>query len=243
MKIKNLIRLAAIPMLFTISLTAKAQWVVVDPTNLIQNTITSIQAVMTEINTAASYAEHVKTTIELAKSTASMDGLGSLAGLSQEYDLYRNLVENGQRMDNLMNQSLQLTKNIQAQFGASDVSWETFMHNRSANEQDQADTLAQQYGYINRSLQDTADRRKQLLNSLQSATGQTSATQAVGAQIDVLIGQQQQMINELSRQKKAESDKIKQEQAQQDAYNLYNKQYQKRLEESSARFNKGGYPD
>jgi type IV secretion system protein TrbJ len=178
--------------------------IVIDPTNLIQNTSSAISAVKNEVNTAHTYITQVQQLIAMGKSLQSVSGLANLAGVQEEYKLYVQLANVSTQLLGVIDRSKRLTESVQAQVGASNLDWKTFLTTKSDINRSRAMALSQQYQAIDRSMVEVAERRKQIVNQLQASTGQTSAMQSVGAGIDVLIGQNQQMISALQMQGRAE---------------------------------------
>lgn len=233
----TILRTIVVSLALASPLTAKAADVVWDPTNFIENLITAIASVQSEITEAASYTQQVRQTYELIRASASMDGLANLAGLSEEYQMYQDLMAVNGQLKNTMNEGLWLTKNLQAQFGAGNFSWERFLRQKQGIDFSRADAFKNQYEYLNRQMRATADRRRAILSKLESAEGQTSATQAVGAQIDVLIGQQQQMISALAQTRQDQEFKVREDEANSAAFSAYNNRIQQEMRQSSERFN------
>lgn len=171
---------------------------VFDPTNFAQNTITAANSIRTEISTATQAIQSVRHTIELVKSTMSVDGLARIAGLEQELGLYRDLVNTNQQLVGAVDQTRNLFQNLQSQFGASNVSWRSFLEGRAQADMGYAQALLNQYEAANRAIESTNRRREQILNRVQTTSGQVGATQMVSAQVDILIGQNQQIMNLLA---------------------------------------------
>lgn len=176
--------------------------IVIDPINLVQNTYSAVAAVKNEVNTAAAYIKQIEQALALAKSLKSVNGLATLAGVQQELALYSQLKNTSTQLASIMDQSLKLSQNVQAQYGASNVDWTSFLTSRSAVDRGRSQVLAAQYATIDQSMVDVAQRRQAIVSQLQDSSGQTSAMQSVGAGIDVLIGQNQLMVSTLSAQGK-----------------------------------------
>lgn len=208
-----------------------------DPTNYVQNLRAAISAAQTEATQALQYAQDLQQTYEMMKSTAQMvGGVANLAQMTREIRSVHQLMAVNAKLTTSMDAALSLTHNIQAGFGASNYSWDTFLQQRVNNERTRADVYRSQFEQINTSMQNTATQRAAILDKLDSAQGQTAATQALGAKLDVLIGQQQVMMSELQTKKQADEYAVRQEQANREAYDAYNRRVQSDLRESSARF-------
>lgn len=168
--------------------------IVIDPSNLVQNTSSAIAAVKNEVNTANTYINQVQQLLAMGKSLQSVNGLSNLAGAQQELMLYQQLSNVSTQLLGVLNQSAQLNQTVTAQFGASTLDWQTFLTSKSDINRSRTQALASQYSTVNQNITDVAQRRQAIVDQLQASTGQTSAMQAVGAGIDVLIGQNQQML-------------------------------------------------
>lgn len=172
--------------------------IVVDPTNLVQNTQSAISAVKNEINTASAYIKQIQMAIALAKSLESLKNISALVGIEKEFELFNDLKNTGQQLTGALDQSLRLTRGLEASHGASKLSWKDFVAARSATNQSANQSLLKQYSTITSAVQQIATRRQQIVAELQKVGGQTAALQSVGAGIDALIGQNQQMISTLA---------------------------------------------
>lgn len=209
---------------------------VFDPSNFSKNIVTASSSVRTEINTATSAIQSIRQTIELVKSTASLDGVARLAGLQEELGLYRSLVDTNRELRDAVDQSRTLYDNLSAQYGASNFSWKAFLQGRATGNLQQAQMLLNKYESVNRAIASTNSRRENLLQAVQNATGETAATQGLSAQIDILIGQNQQVMSLLATQV-AQNGMDKKESAtksQQESNEYQN--YQLRLERAANRF-------
>lgn len=172
--------------------------IVLDPSNLVQNTASAVAAVKNEVNTANSYITQMQQLVAMGKSLKSVSGLASLAGVEQELALYVQLKSASTQLAAASAQSLELSQRLQAQYGASSMSWQDFLRSRAAIDQGNSKGLAAQYATVTNAIEQISVRRKEIVERLQSAEGQTSAMQSVGAGIDVLIGQNQQLIATLA---------------------------------------------
>lgn len=196
----------------------------VDPVNLVQNTRSAISQIKTEIQSASALAQQIKATIHLGKSIASKQGLAEIAGVSKELQLYNELKNTDLDLKRYAEKSLDLSQNLLAKYGASEMSWTEFTLQRAKVNSLQNQVMVGQYKSLTASLDETARRRQVIVNELQSATGETSATQAVGAAVDVLIGQNQQMISALATKTGIETAKINEDEEMR-------KQWQKRMDD------------
>lgn len=174
--------------------------IVIDPTNLVQNTYSSIAAVKNEVNTAKSYIAHAQQLISMAKSLQSVQGLSSLAGVQQELAMYQQLKNVSSQLLNAMERSRTLSETVQSQYGASTLDWKSFLTTKSEINRARSLTLSNQYAAVEQNMSDVAQRRQAIVEQLQGSAGQTAAMQSVGAGVDALIGQNQQMVMLLKAQ-------------------------------------------
>lgn len=180
------------------TLPAFAQWAVFDPTNFGQNYLTATSSVKNELTTAKSLIQETQTALNMAKSVAGMGNLEDLAKVQQSLQLYKDLQSVDTLLERDFTQSSALTQRLTAQYGASDMSWGDYLKSSSQLQQQQLDSSAQRYRAINASMEQTASQRQAIVSKLASVQGQTEAMQTLGAAIDVLIGQNQQIISILA---------------------------------------------
>lgn len=211
--------------------------IVFDPSNFGQNAVTAAKAVRTETNTATAAIQSVQQTIELVKSTTSIDGLARLAGLDKELRLYRDLVNTNRQLVIAVDQTRHLYDNLNAQYGASDFSWKAFLDGRARVDATYAELLLNQYEAVNRAIESTNSRREAILQQAQTVSGQLGATQTVSAQIDILIGQNQQIMGLLATQIANDPAKQKQDAGMKQRIGAREyDEYQRRLEATVNRF-------
>lgn len=180
------------------SVPAFAQWTVWDPSNFAQNYATAIASVKQEITTAKSLIQETQTAINMAKSIKSLGDLEGLAQVKEALKLYNQLKSIDTRLESDFQQSSQLAERVSAAYGASNMPWKDYINSRSQLDKQQRETTSQRYKAINASIAQTSQQRQAIVSKLGSVQGQTEAMQTVGAAIDVLIGQNQQIISILS---------------------------------------------
>lgn len=218
------------------SAPALAQWAVFDPTNWVQNYTSAISQVRQEATAAKTLIQQTQTAIDTAKSIKNLKNMDSLAQVKEGLRLYTNLRDVDMRLERDFQQSAALTESLTSKYGASNMSWNEFLHSKDKIDRQQRDTAAQRFKAINASMDQTARQRQAIVSQLGSVQGQTEAMQTVGAAVDVLIGQNQQMIHML----KVESEVKVLEKKQEADYSAMGVQkmnaHQQRLRESAARF-------
>lgn len=215
---------------------ALAQWAVFDPTNWIQNYASAISQVKQEVTAAKTLIQQTQTAIDTAKSIKNLKNMDSLAQVKEGLRLYTNLRDVDMRLERDFQQSAALTESLTSKYGASDMSWNDFLQSKDKIDLQQRDTSAQRFAAINASMDQTARQRQAIVSQLGAVQGQTEAMQTVGAAVDVLIGQNQQLIHML----KVESEvKVLEKKQEADLSNMAVKKmnaHQQRLRESASRF-------
>lgn len=195
---------------FTMSLSASAIFgsgIVWDPTNWIQNNSQAIAGVKTEINTAKTLIQQTQTAIAIAKSIKGVADMEGLAQVKEALKLYKELQSVDSLLEKDFQQSAELTERVAAKYGASDMSWDEYLNSRNQIERQQRDSSAARYRAINASIEQTSRQRQAIVSKLGSVQGQTEAMQTLGAAIDVLIGQNQQIISILAANNKVAETK------------------------------------
>lgn len=213
---------------------------VFDPTNFVQNYTSAVAAVKQEITAAKQLIQETQSAVNMAKSVKSIANLEGIAQVKEALNLYKQLKAVDSRLENDFQQSADLTERISAKYGASGMSWSDYLNSRSQLDKQQRDTAAQRYRAINASIEQTSQQRQAIVSKLGSVQGQTEAMQTLGASIDVLIGQNQQIIsilastnraNEMKNNDKATDDASRDEEAD----NQMNS-YQQRLRDAAKKY-------
>lgn len=241
MNMKNVLKHLAIGVAcFAANAPAFAQWAVFDPTNWIQNNSTALNSVKTEINTAKSLIQQTQTAIAAARSIKGVADMSGLAQVTESLGLYTDLKAVDSRLEQDLRQSTELTERVTSKYGASDMSWQEYMNSSSQIEKQQRDTSAQRYRAINASIEQTSRQRQAIVSKLGAAQGQTEAMQTLGAAIDVLIGQNQQIISILAANNKVAETKQdlatgKAAKTDQEAAKLMN-EYQQRMRNAANKY-------
>lgn len=227
----------------TMSLHASAIFgsgIVWDPTNWIQNNSQALSGVKTEINTAKTLIQQTQTAINMAKSVKGMADMDGLAQVKEALKMYKDLQALDTRLERDLQQSAELTERVTARYGASDMSWEEYTKSSTQLERQQRESSAQRYRAINASIEQTSRQRQAIVSKLGSVQGQTEAMQTLGAAIDVLIGQNQQIISILAANSKVAETKQDLEAGKaanndQEAAKVMNS-YQQRMREAASKY-------
>lgn len=195
MKIKNIVySLSLAAALVAATIPAFAQWTVFDPTNWVQNNSSAIAAVRNEINTAQGLVQQIRSAIATAKSVSKLSDLSNLANIQQAMNLFNSLQNIDSQLGSTLQRNQALTQDLVSQYGASGMPWDQFISNQQKIRADERAATLARYDNINASLADTAAKRSQIVTQLGAVQGQTEALQTLGAALDVIIGQNQQII-------------------------------------------------
>ena len=199
MKSKNILKHLVVGVALAVSgMPAFAQWAVFDPTNFVQNYSQALSGIKNEINTAKTLIQETQTAVNMAKSVKGLEDMDGLAQAKEALKLYKDLKAVDSLLEKDFQQSAELTERVASKYGASDMSWNEYLNNRSELEKQQRETSAQRYRAINASIEHTSQQRQAIVGKLGAVQGQTEAMQTLGAAIDVLIGQNQQIISILA---------------------------------------------
>lgn len=208
----------------------------VDPINLIQNTFSARAEIKSEISAARTLIEQINAAKSLARSAAGLKDLRGLAGVDKARQLYGALVELDGRLDKNLDESGKFAQDLRAQYGASNMSWDQFASTRSRMETNQQQASRERYASVARSMEETTRRRQEIVSQLSAVEGQTQAMQALGAALDVIIGQNQQIIATMVATSKEQAAKAAPDQSQQQWAENQRALYQKRVREAASKF-------
>jgi len=223
---------------FAVALTVNPAHAVtfVDPINLIQNTFSARAEIKSEISAARTLIEQINAAKSLARSAASLKDLRGLAGVDKARQLYGALVELDGRLDRNLDESGRFAQDLRAQYGASNMSWDQFASTRSRMETQQQQASRERYASVARSMEETTRRRQEIVSQLSAVEGQTQAMQALGAALDVIIGQNQQIIATMVATSKEQEAKAAPDQSQQQWAENQRALYQKRVREAADKY-------
>lgn len=236
MKFKNTIRLACAVAAAVASASASAQWTVYDPVNWIQNMSSANSAINNEINTAKTLIQQINSAKQLARSTSSLTNLGQIAGVDQALQMYRNLVDVDSRLTGSLDRNSRMAQDLHARYGASNMSWDQFASSRSQLDSEQRQLSRDRYAAVATSMLETTRRRQEIVTQLSQVQGQTEAMQTLGASLDVIIGQNQQIIAAMMANNKQQETKQDTEEGKQQWAENQRALYQKRLREAASKF-------
>ena len=198
--------------LSAMSVPAFAQWAVFDPTNWLQNYASATSSVKQELTSAKTLIQETQTAVNMARSVKQMANLDTLTQVKTALRLYGELKNVDVRLEKDFDMAADLTDRVRTRVGASSMSWDEYLQSKNKVDQQQRETSIQRYRAINASIEQTASQRQAIVDKLATVNGQTEAMQTVGASIDVMIGQNQQIISLLAaNQKIAEMNETKRE--------------------------------
>jgi hypothetical protein len=236
MKLKYMIRVAIAAAAMITSTSVFAQWTVYDPVNWIQNMSSARAAISNEINTTRALVEQVKAAKDLAKSTNVLKNVASLAGLDQARQLYRALIDVDGRLGTNLDSNTKLLDDLRAQYGASNMTWDQFTASRSQIESRERQLNKDRYTAVAQSMEETSRRRQEIVSQLSSVQGQTEAMQTLGAALDVIIGQNQQIIAAMMANNRMQESKGRLDGADEQMAKNQRELYQQRLREAASKY-------
>lgn len=207
-----------------------------DPINLVQNTFSARAGIQNEINSARNLIQQINAAKDLARSTAGLKNLAGLAGVDTARQLYSSLIELDGRLDRNLDDNGRMAQDLRAQYGASNMSWDQFAESRNRLDTEQQRASRDSYAAVSRSMEETTRRRQEIVTQLSQVQGQTQAMQALGASLDVIIGQNQQIIASMVANKKQDEAKQDTEQSKQQWAENQRALYQKRLREAANKY-------
>ncbi len=209
---------------------------VFDPANYAQNYISAIASVKMEVSAANQLIQQAKSAVALAKSTASFKDMGRLSDIQNSIRLYNALKNVDARLDVDIQQSQAMSQDLRAQMGASNFSWDKFVSSRNAMDDSQRQNSLARYRAVNNSLEATTQRRQEIVNQLGQVQGQTEAMQTLGAALDVIIGQNQQIIAAMAATNRANDLKEERKAVSSQAADNSADGYQQRLRDAANKY-------
>jgi len=234
MKIKKLACKLSLAAAFVAASTpAFAQWAVFDPTNWVQNYASATAAVKNEINTTQALVQQIRNAIAAAKSVSKLSDLSNLANIQQAMTLFNSLQNIDSQLGSTLQRNQTLTQNLVSQYGASGMPWNQFIANQQSIKADERAATLARYDNINASLADAAAKRSQIVTQLGAVQGQTEALQTVGAALDVIIGQNQQIIMALKASSVTADNKANNEEQYGAQVKSSERAYQQRLRDDA----------
>ena len=207
-----------------------------DPGNFVVNAQTAMASVATEISAATTATQNIRQTIEMIRMGTSIQGLAQLAGLQDELKLYTDLVQINGQLTGAINETKGMYQHMNAYFGASNSSWETFLKGRAAIDTSRAQYMIDRYDQVNRSMSSINARRVNLLKKVDSSQSHLEATQVVSGQVDLLISQNQQMMSLLSNQMANDGMNVQSKTKYREGADQEYKRHQQRLRDAAANF-------
>lgn len=200
----------AVALVFPFS--SQAQWAVFDLANFLKNSITSIQAVIDEVN-------QIKQIEQLIKGNLAGLNIPGFSDLVAQANQIRSLVDSAQRLRSTIGNAQQSMTNIQAMYGAGSYrNWTEFgadIARRKAAGDQVAINVMNAAEEADKQIVAANAAHEKIAASLNGVVGVTQATQATGAAVGVLIQESKSMLSLMSASAKlqglAESRKTAEE--------------------------------
>ena len=178
----------------TVALPVYAWYSVYDSNQYTQNYIKAQKSIEIAI-TSAEQLQVMETQASLTHdSVASFSDMDAMTEVSNEIELYNQLKSADLKLLDSVTEAMRLFEDIKAQWGTSNVSFESFCAQLAGSAIQRDKALVSSFRSSTAEIQQVAQRRKQIIDALGTAVGQTQAIQAAGAAVDAIIGQNQQII-------------------------------------------------
>lgn len=232
----SFIRAAAAVVASALMASSANAYAFTDWLNLVQNTLGARAGIANEINTARQLLQQIESAKQLARSTAGLKNLAGLAGVAQARQLYRALIDVDSRLGSNLDSNARLAEDLKAQYGASNMSWEQFAASRSKIESRQRQINKDRYNAMAQAMEETSRRRQEIVSQLSSVQGQTEAMQTLGAALDVIIGQNQQVIAAMLANSRMQESQAQLNDAQEQMPQNERELYQQRLREAASKY-------
>jgi hypothetical protein len=173
-------------------------YIVFDPTNYVQNTISAIKTTLQEILAVKAEIDRLLQLKELIKSTISAgpEALAKMAGLDLQLGDLAKILDIGQKIHGVLGSGKTFGERITALYGAFGGDFKSFVKTQAEQAlrgNERARAMFEEAQSIAGSIKDVANIRKQVLQAAGAAVGQTGAIQVNTGMLDVLVGEQQKM--------------------------------------------------
>lgn len=174
-------------LLGTASLTSYAQWVVTDPANTIQNTITAVKAVVAE-------AYQVKQRLRELDMLSHLD-TSAYSNIAEEKARLTDLSGTLGKLTSQLEKNGDITRTYQAMYGASAAGTPEEFAALLKRRQDAGDaavlSLSEQSKAVAKSIEASSRQHEEIAASLPNVAGVTEAAQLTASSVGVVIQQMQ----------------------------------------------------
>jgi P-type conjugative transfer protein TrbJ len=171
---------------------ASAQFVVFDPANFVQTTITAIKQV-------AAYALQIKQWEEIIKSNmAKLADLEGILSMEMAGGIASSLLGYTTQLEDTLKDGLQVADTLKSWYGASKKSPEEFMKSlakQKASGDQRVSTLLDHFQATGAAIQESHTSLQKIGNNLSKINGPTEGLQAVAASIGILVKQQSSIMS------------------------------------------------
>lgn len=232
----NLARIVAVVVATAISVTPVHALTFTDFLNLAQNTLGARAGIQNEINSARQLIQQIKAAEDLAKSVKGLKDVSGLAAIRQSAQLYSALVEIDESLSSTLDRNSTLVNDLRAQYGASNLSFDAFADSLAKSDATRQRINRERFASVSRSMSDTSMRRKEIVAQLSAVQGQTEAMQTLGVALDVIIGQNQQVMARMQTEDKLKVQDQDVDAGKQQWAENQRALYQKRLREAASQF-------
>ena len=192
--VRSTIGASAMAASMLVSTLANAQWITLDPANLIQNIIGAVEAVAQEAEQIKQYEEMVKT------NTAGLGGEQFING-SQLSQLNK-LSNSAQSLKQSLGSGASSIQNIQSLYGASNApnfqSFAQSLAQRKAAGDANASNLLAAADAATQQIQSSQDAHQKVVAATSGVSGVTEAAQATAAAVGTVVEQNQAFLGTMS---------------------------------------------
>ncbi|BCZ85484.1 hypothetical protein PTKU64_91590 (plasmid) [Paraburkholderia terrae] len=187
-------------MTFCLSQTAHAQWVVIDPSNLIQNTITALKAVKTEVYQDSNIAYQYQMMANQLLQATNLDPAAMKAQYDQitgDIDKYKKLASTATDLyGDLQNggQWLNHVQSLISRSGKSNAEWFADMGVLYNQRDNQATQLLQTGNNVMQHIQTLAQRRQDLQSQMSLTPTAQATAELTTHYLDIVSSQMSDML-------------------------------------------------
>ncbi|CAN7641973.1 hypothetical protein [Massilia sp. LjRoot122] len=204
--------------------------------NLAQNTFGARAGIQNEINSARQLIQQINAAKDMARSVKGLKDVNGLAAIRQTAQLYGALVEIDESLSATLDRNSALVNDLRAQYGASNLTFEAFADSLAKSDAARQRANRERFASVSRSMSDTTRRRQEIVSQLAAVQGQTEAMQTLGVALDVIIGQNQQVVARMQAEDKMKVQDEDVDAGKQQWAENQRALYQKRLREAANQF-------
>jgi type IV secretion system protein TrbJ len=189
---RSCLSVIAIALLPSIPIQSHAQWAVIDLANIVQTTITAIEAVA---QTALQYEQYYE---QIKSNLAKLEGLEAVLAGEVAGGIAATFQGNADMLTDALKDGKEVAETLKSWYGASNKSPEEFLRQlakqKAAGDQ-KVVTLLDHYQSTGATIQETHASLQKMNSSIKNINGPTEGLQAVAAAVGILARQNSAMLN------------------------------------------------